>query len=268
MEWGRADDYPFHPEAVLMRRLVSLIALLGLTSMVEQSADAQLVNGNLDVTYQQLIVDNAPPGPGSEDFFLPKPFGWINEGSRTLTGPYEDEMSSEPWAGPAPTPVTADGFPDPDWGAFFKAFSGNAQNGPATGHLYQDVAASAGQQYKLTGWAGAEPNLLVTDAQIALEFVNGAGGVIGGQVVSLLPTLFVDNGEPFDYKKYKLVATAPAGTAFVRARASMINGTPNPLGGGQAFVVDDFTLTAVPEPSTLGLGAAGLLGFAALRRRR
>ena len=59
-------------------------------------------------------------------------------------------------------------------------------------------------------------------------------------------------------------AGAPPGTAFVRARTSLINGLSNPAGGGQAFVVDDFTF--VPEPAVLtalALTAAG----AALRRR-
>ena len=31
----------------------------------------------------------------------------------------------------------------------------------------------------------------------------------------------------------------------------MLNGMSNPLGGGQAYVVDDFTFTGVPEPATL-----------------
>lgn len=62
--------------------------------------------------------------------------------------------------------------------------------------------------------------------------------------------LFVDNGEPFDYKQYSVGGIAPPGTNTVRARVPMINGIPNPLGGGQAYVVDDFELGIVPEPST------------------
>jgi hypothetical protein len=255
-----------------MRRLSCLFALLGLASMVAQSATAQnlLLNGNLDVTYQQVIVDNAPPGPGDEDFFLPKPANWENVGTRVITGPYEDEMSSEPWAGPAPTPVTNDGADPGDWGAFFKAFSGNVDNGAATGHLFQDVPATPGLKYILTGWAGAEANFLAAGAEIALEFVDAGNNVIplSGQVVNLLPTLTTDNGEPFDYKQYMAMGVAPAGAVEVRARASMIGGTPNPLGGGQAFVVDDFVLTAIPEPSTITLALTSLLGVAALKRRR
>ena len=79
-----------------------------------------------------------------------------------------------------------------------------------------------------------------------------------------MPTLFIDNGEPFDYKQYTVGGVAPAGTAFVRARASMIDAIANPAGGGQAFVVDDFVL--VPEPS-VALGML-LVGAAALAGRR
>jgi hypothetical protein len=226
-------------------------------------------NGNMDRSYAQEIVPGPPP------FLLPKPTVWINEGSRAISGPYEDEMSSEPWAGPAPTPVTTDGnlngpFPagygGPDGGVFFKAFSGNAADGPATGHLYQDHPATPGILYVGTGWAGAEANLLVAGAEIALEFLDAGNNVIpgSGQTVNLLPTLFVPNGQPFNYKEYIAQGIAPANAAEVRLRVSMIGGQPNPLGGGQAFVVDDFSLTAVPEPTGL---VAGLLGTVFLVRR-
>lgn len=67
-------------------------------------------------------------------------------------------MSSESWAGPAPTPVTTDGnlngpppdgYGGPDGGVFFKAFSGGGANGSATGHLYQDVPATPGWTYMM-----------------------------------------------------------------------------------------------------------------------
>lgn len=226
-----------------------------------------LSNGNLD------RVSNVEIAPG---FFLPKPDVWANLGFRSTTGPYEDEMSSEPWAGPAPTPVTADGFSNPpaeghhldgDWAVFFKPFSGTTTN-LATGHLQQDVPGTAGDTYTLTGWAGCEPNF-IGGAVFAVEFLNGGGTVIGGSVLDLAAVaspngLFDPNGHPFNYKQYTVSGTAPAGTVSVRARASMIDAFANPAGGGQAYVIDDFVLT--PEPTAL-LGMV-LLGAAAFARRR
>jgi hypothetical protein len=242
---------------VQMRSKMTLSAIYAVAAFATGSSQAQnlLSNGNLDVTYQQEIV------PG---LFLPKPTVWQNVGFRLISGPYENEMSSEPWAGPAPTPITTDGVGGSDWGVFFKPFTGNATDGPAVGHLYQDVAGTPGAQYTLTGWAGAEANFL-GGAEFAIEFLNGGGGIIGGTTLDLIAAgLFVDNGEPFDYKQFTIMATAPSGTEFVRARASMINGVNNPAGGGQAFVVDDFVLV-VPAPSSPLLG---LVLLCTPRRRR
>lgn len=236
----------------------SVLALaFGLACITPGIAGANLLlNGDLDVTYQQEIVPN---------FFLPKPAQWVNEGFRSSTGAYEDEMSSESWAGPAPTPVTTNGANSDDWGVFFKPFSGSSTN-LATGHLYQDVAATEGTVYTMTGWAGGEANALMQDAEFAMEFHDANGALISQVTLSLMPTLLTPNGEAFQYKLYSLTGTAPTGTNFVRVRASMINAQANPLGGGQAFVVDDFTLEAVPEPSSMAL--LGLAGLAALKRRK
>ena len=241
-----------------MKKSTALYLAMGLVCVAPTLAQANLLlNGDLDVTYQQEIV------PG---FFLPKPATWINDGIKGTT-PYEDEMSSESWAGPAPTPVTTHGAAGDDWAVFFKPFSGTA-TALATGHLYQDVAGSAGNTYTLTGWAGGEANAMMENAVFALEFLNGSGGVIGSSVLSLMPTLLTPNGQSFNYKFYTVSGVAPTGTTTVRSRISMINAQGNPAGGGQAFVVDDFDLTSspVPEPATMAL--LGLGAFAALKRRK
>jgi hypothetical protein len=260
----------------LMKRLLILFLVLALFACATSAANAVVLiggstnNGNLDLTYAQEIV------PG---FFLPKPQIWQNVGSRTISGPYEDEMSSEPWAGPAPTPETTDGNANPphpegcggpDCGVFFKPFSGNvAPNGPATGHLFQDNPATPGLLYTLTGWAGAEANFLGR-AVFAVEFLDGLGGEIlaSGTELDITAALLVPNGEPFNYKQFTVAAIAPLGAVEVRARVSMLDAIGNPLGGGQAYVVDDFVLTAIPEPASVALGLIGILGMLGLVRRR
>lgn len=272
-----------------MKRLVGFFALLFLVACAPRVANAiiliggNLKNGNLDATVPTEIN---PPAPG---FFLPKPDVWSNFGSRTNTGAYEDEMSSEPWAGPAPTPVTTggNGLPSPDGcgqgnldcAVFFKPFTGNLQTGDlATGHLYQDVPGIAGKTYSLEGWAGAEANYsglipaTVTRSQFAIDFDNDnnrANGVISSVIVDLAAAgLGTPNGQPFNYKKYTVSGVAPAGTTVVRARASMIDAYGNPAGGGQAFVIDDFTLALIPEPTTLTISLISVLGLLGFARRR
>src|SRR5689334_21852487 len=74
------------------------------TAKADFLINGSLNNGNMDRSHATEIV------PG---FFLPKPNVWVYDGSRTIGGPYQDGLSSEPWAGPAPTPVTTDGNLNP-----------------------------------------------------------------------------------------------------------------------------------------------------------
>jgi len=257
-----------------MKRVLTTLVVLGLAGSGGFAHANLLTNGDLDRGVAVQVV------PG---FFLPKPADWVAVGTRASTGPYSDEMSSEPWAGPAPTPVTFDNLANPpfpvgcgnvsvdgDCGVFFKAFGG-APGDEMTAHLYQDVAASAGVEYTLTGWAGAEAHLDAAEAVFALDFYDGIGGLLSSTTADLYALgLFTANGEPFNYKQFSVSAVAPASTSFVRARVSLIDGISNPGGGGQAFVVDDFDLetTQVPEPATGGLMGLAVAYLAHKRRRR
>ena len=106
-----------------------------------------------------------------------------------------------------------------------------------------------------------------TLTEFALEFLDAGSLVIGGSVLSLGPVeLGTVNGNPFDYALYSTTALAPAGTAFVRARFSMIDAYPNGLGDA-ALVTDMYTVSIVPEPTTFALFGLGLVGLAGMRRR-
>jgi len=186
-----------------MKRLLTLFAVLGLAVCGTHAAKAVTLiggstnNGNMDL----CVPDEITPG-----FFLPKPATWVYAGTRTITGAYRDGLSSEPWAGPAPTPVTTDGTLNPpppegcdgaDCGVFFKAFTGNvATDGPATVSLSQTLPATAGTFYYMNGWAGAEANFLGT-GQFEIQFLNAANAVIGGAALNLNTAgLLVPNGQP------------------------------------------------------------------------
>lgn len=161
-------------------------------------------------------------------------------------------------------------------GLFFKTFTGNATDGDVTVNFYQDNPGTAGMKYILTAWAvaesgyvGIDPTNTTTKSELAVEFLDAGSSVIGGSVLDLKAAGLGTTGlpNPFGYAEYMVMDVAPAGTAFVRARASMIDSFSNPAGGGQAFVMDQFTLTCVPEPASLVLVGTSLISFLGMRRR-
>jgi len=227
------------------KRLLNLIATLGLVAWGTGYAHAQLVNGGLNA----ISV-----GPQ----VLATPTGWSVTATRSISGAFTDGASSEPWAN------SSAGDPSGTFGLFFKPFQGNLTDGNLTVNLFQDNPGTPGVSYTLTGWARAEAGYsgltdpLTTKSQFALEFLDAGSSVIGGSVLDLFTA-----GLGGTDSSYSVSATAPAGTVGVRSRVSMIDayGTS----GGQAFIVDAFTL--VPEPSTFALFGLGFAGLAIMRRR-
>src|SRR5436190_6340256 len=236
-------------------RIALLAAAFGMMAWVG-SARAQNLLTNPD-------LDNAAVSTQ----VLPTPTGWVATATKTISGPFNDGMSSEGFAN-----VLQPG----GLGLFFKPFQGSITTGDKiSASLYQDNPATAGLPYTLKGWAGAGTGYIgLTDptvkSEFHIDFLNAASIVIGGATLDLAASgLGVPPPTPpatgFGYHMYSLTAVAPVGTATVRARAQMTDAYNNPAGGDQAFVVDSFSLT-VPEPASLSL--IGLTGLTLLARRR
>ena len=111
------------------------------------------------------------------------------------------------------------------------------------------------------------PVASLTDTIFALEFLDGGGNVLPNSIVY---ELHDDGGQQNDneldgrtWVQHVLTAVAPAGTVNVQVRAGMLNGEFNINALHQSVFFDDFSLTAVPEPSTclLGLLSLGLVGL-------
>ena len=234
-----------------MKRQLAFFAMLGLLVSASSPANAVLSNG---------LLDNVAVGPQT----LPTPVGWgVN--SFLSTGPFADGASSEQFANVL----------DPNgYGLFFKPFQGVATN-KLTVDLYQNNPGTPGVNYTLTGWAGAEANYIgLSDPTVKsyfhLTFLGASSNILSNVTLDLVAAgLGLGSPTPpasgFNYHPFSLSAIAPAGTVTVQAGAEMINAYGNPLGGGQAFVVDVFSL--VPEPSAITLLALGIGGSLILRRR-
>ena len=211
--------------------------------------------------------------------------GWTLQTFRTNSGPTDT----------ANFPTFADRIAPAGRGLWYRAFLGTIAD-PAQAHLSQIVPAIPGQPYRFAGWAHFESyypagldNLnsgtgppdptndgpaSPTDNVFALEFLDAANNVLAGSVQIELRANGQTNDSDTamrDWMEHTLTGTAPAGTVNVRVRASMVNGVLNPGVNPQSAFVDDFSLTVIPEPSSVILGLisialTGCLGF--VRRRK
>lgn len=250
-----------------MRFLTFVLLVAGL-SLMPSPASSLLLNGNLDA-----------PGLHEQDLAT----GWT-----LLEGPGAANAATFATFADHTTPAAGDGV-----GLWFRAFEGTTPTDPrppVQAHLVQDVPAVPGLLYTMTGWARFEANWpggfdflpsggtgepplpprwpagtpSPTRTEFALEFLDIADAVLPG---SLVLDLHDDLGQTNDnqWHEHMLTAVAPAGAASVRVRASMIDGVNSDSNPQSAFV-DDFSLTAIPEPGTMAMVLFGV-GVLAFRRR-
>jgi hypothetical protein len=233
-----------------MKKILGLM-VLGLLACGANFASAQLVDGGMNSVGPNGQLGNTPNPP------------WVVTATRGANLAFDDGAASEAFAD-----HDGGGF-----GLFFKAFVGNPPWDPTAGsvdaNIYQDVAGSAGTPYKLTGWWGAEANysgLNTAGANtiFALDFYNGATLISSAELD--LEAAGLGGPDPgLNWELFTVSAVAPAGTTTVRARGSMIDGVffQDP---GQALVTDQWTLAAVPEPSSAIMAAVALMGLVVRRR--
>jgi hypothetical protein len=176
--------------------------------------------------------------------------------------------------------------PGTGFGLWLRAFEGlffGNNNEPTGATLTQQVSfvGTPAPAYEFSAWtrweggysggnaildasspSGAVPS--PTSTFLTLQFVDGSFAPVGAPVsLDLRPLQIADN----TWRQQSLVVPTPVGAAGVLATAGAANMVPNVnrLGGQSAFF-DDLQLIGVPEPSSMVLGALGLLGVA--RRRR
>jgi hypothetical protein len=135
---------------------------------------------------------------------------------------------------------------------------------------FQNIPASAGQTFTLSGWVYT-PNLLVSNSNdfaiLQLSFWTGSGysnastvvGVNVGTPIGPGPTTVALPQGVWTFAS--VTATAPAGAGGVGAYALNINADAN-----AHFMFDDMVL--VPEPSTVAMALTGLLGLVAFAKKR
>jgi hypothetical protein len=255
-----------------MKRMLTLFLVAGLMAYGATAAKAVNLLANPDLDHTAISTQIAAT-----------PVSWTAASSKSATGVFNDGESSEGFAN-VQQPVGDCG--GSGCGLFFKPFQGNLANPNAvppvaanlvSASLSQDVAGMAGAKYSLTGWAGAEANYVglsdpTVKSQFVLQFLDGANAVLGSSTLDLNTVGLGTSGlpNPFGYNTYTVSGTAPAGTVTVRSIAQMLNAYNNPLGGGQAFVVDSFDLekSVVPEPASILLGLVAAAGVFGLARRR
>lgn len=131
-------------------------------------------------------------------------------------------------------------------------------------HLLQAVPGAAGVQYMLSAYfryeahySGIEPGN-TTQTILAIDFLDAAMVPVGGVELDIDTVQMNDSV----WRQFSVDGVSPAGTAFVRARVSMLDGTVSPMNPQSAFV-DDLFLVPTPTGTSVLLG-----GIAVMARRR
>jgi hypothetical protein len=210
----------------MTRKYLPVLTGIAATLLLASTASAAnlLVNSGFE----------SPQAAGAEYFGAP---GWTDFGGNTFT------IKGQPPIGPA-------GAKEGTQVLKMFGFSG----------VYQQFAASAGQQWDASAWALNDTADLMAPGQVAavnIEWINGANANIG----TIFGGTISGNTLANVWQNLTASGVAPGGTAF--ARIVLITGDfAGPGGGAPRF--DDASFSVVPVPAAVWLfgSALGLLGIA------
>jgi hypothetical protein len=287
-----------------MKRILSLLTMVGLLALVPAICEAQelLTNGHLNEADEDgnpnpalywnepvawdVLTDPCSYSPCAITPYSPGSF--YTQYSGYLAG-FADRLD--------PASAVRSGFV----GTSFEGYYPFEIVGDVDIKIQQSVPGTAGQEYRFAGWAHfeggyaggvefldiASPNQRNQDAQaanpgvpvasltdtfFALEFLDGVGTVLPNSISFY--ELHDDGGQQNDneldgrtWMQHVLTAVAPAGTVSVRVSAGMANGEFNVDAPHQSVFFDDFSLLAVPEPTSGMLALCGLALIGLVRRK-
>jgi hypothetical protein len=136
--------------------------------------------------------------------------------------------------------------------------------GPSICLVHQWVTVQPGSQYQLTGW-GLTSARLATTAEGYITFSFGDANHV--HIVQGYRSANITSGSLLNtWLSLSATAAAPANAAY----ADIVAGVASPVQtfGNNSVYFDDVNIIAVPEPSTLGIIATGLLAWRVVRNSK
>ena len=159
-------------------------------------------------------------------------------------------------------------------GIWFKSFLGNRggdTNIPtANADITQSVVAPADGKYLLSFVAGREENFTAGEFSVSLSS-SGTGGSASVDLLTA-PLIFGNIGggasPALGGNPFSITLDGVTAGDTLTVSGAMVDGVDFNAPGGQSAFLDQFSLTAIPEPSSVVIGVLGALGVGWAARRR